>query len=260
MHLKKNKSPGPDNIPAEILKADINTITEMLYELIGLIWEEEMVPMDWKEGHLVKLPKKGDLSICDNYRGIMLLSVPWKVLNRVMLQRMKNTVDTKLRDNQAGFRQNRSCADQIAKLRIILEQVSEFNSSIYTVFIDFQKAFDSLDRKVLWQLMRHYGIPDKFISIIKNTYSGMQSKIIHEDKQTEPFEITTGVRQSCLLSPLLFLLAVDWIMRQATSNRRNEIQWTLLEQLDDLDFADDIALLSHNQQQMQDSKMQDLLK
>ena len=124
MLFKNNKSPGPDNIPAEILKADINTITEMLYELIGLIWEEEMVPMDWKVGHLVKLPKIGDLSICENYRGIMLLSVPGKELNTVMLQRMKNAVDTKLRDNQAGFRQNRSCADQIATLRIILEQAS----------------------------------------------------------------------------------------------------------------------------------------
>ena len=92
--------------------------------------------------------------------------------------------------------------------------------------------------------MRHSGITDKFISIIKNTYTRMQSKIIHEGKLTEPFEITTGVRQGCLLSPLLFLLAVDWIMRQATSNRRNGIQWTLLEQLDDPDIADDIALLS----------------
>ena len=92
--------------------------------------------MDRKEGHLVKLPKKGDLSICDNYRGIMLLSVPGKVLNRVMLKRMKNAVDTKLRDNQAGFRQNRSCADLIATIRVILEQASEVNSSIYTVFID----------------------------------------------------------------------------------------------------------------------------
>ena len=165
---------------------------------------------------------------------------------------MKNAVDTKLRDNQAGFRQIRSCADQIAILRIILEQATEFNSSIYTVFIDFQKAFDSLDWEVLWQLIRHYGIPDKFISIIKNTYSEMQSKIIHEGKLTEPFEITTGVRQGCLLSPLLILLAV----RQATSNRRNGIQWTLLEQLDDLDFADDIALLSHNQKQMQDKLTQ----
>ena len=186
----------------------------------------------------------------------MLLSIPGKVLNRVMLKRMKSAVDTKLRDNQARFRQTRSCANQIATLRIILEQASEFNFSIYTDFIDFQKAFDSLDREVLWQLIRHYGIPDKFISIIKNTYSGMQSKIIHEGKLTEPFEITTGVRQGCLLSPLLFLLAVDWIMRQATSNRRNGIQWTLLEQPDDLDFSDDIALLSHNQQQMQDKLIQ----
>ena len=251
-HLKNNKAPGPDNIPAEILKADINTTTQMLYDLIGKIWEEEKVPNDWKEGHLVKLPKKGDLSICDNYRGIMLLSVPGKVLYRIILERLKRAVDTKLRDNQAGFRQNRSCADQIATLRIILEQAQEFNSAIYTVFVDFQKAFDSLDREVLWQLMRHYGIPEKYISIIKNTYTGMQSKIIHEGQLTEPFEITTGVRQGCLLSPLLFLLAIDWIMRQATINRRNGIQWTLFEQLDDLDFADDIALLSHSHQQMQE--------
>ena len=100
------------------------------------------------------------------------------------------------------IRPNKSCTDQIATLRIILEQASEFNSSS---FHRFQKAFDSLDREVLWQLMRHYGIPDKFISIINNTYSGMQSKNIHEGKLTELFEITTGVRQGCLLSPLLFL-------------------------------------------------------
>ena len=120
--LKNNKAPGPDNIPAEALKADIETSTQMLYELFGKIWEEEEVPLEWKEGHMVKLPKKGNLSICDNYRGIMLLSVPGKVLNRVMLNRLKNAIDEKLRDNQAGFRQNRSCADQIATLRIILEQ------------------------------------------------------------------------------------------------------------------------------------------
>ena len=250
--LKNNKSPGPDHIPAEALKAGLETSTQLLYNLIGKIWTEEDIPQDWKEGHLVKLPKKGDLSICDNYRGIMLLSVPGKVLNRILLERMKKAVDQELRDNQAGFRQNRSCADQIATLRIIIEQSLEFNSSLYTVFIDFQKAFDSLDRAVLWQLMGHYGIPEKFINIIKNTYTGMQCNIMHEGQLTDPFDITTGVRQGCLLSPFLFLLAVDWIMKQTTSNRRNGIQWTLMEQLDDLDFADDIALLSHNHQQMKD--------
>ena len=78
-----------------------------------------------------------------------MLSVPCKVLNRVMLQRLKTAVDDKLRDNQAGFRQNRSCEDQLVTLRIILEQSHEFNSSLYTVFVDFTNAFDSLYRTVL---------------------------------------------------------------------------------------------------------------
>jgi len=89
----------------------------------------------------------------------MLLSAPGKVLNRAMLQRLKTAVDDKPRDNQAGFRQNRSCANKIATLRIILEQSNEFNSSLYTVLVDFTKTFDSLDSDVLWQLIRHYGIP-----------------------------------------------------------------------------------------------------
>ena len=209
-----------------------------------------------RRAHSETSEKKGNLSICDNYRGIMNLSVPGKVLNRVMLQRLKTAVDDKLRDNQAGFRQNRSCADQIVTLHIILEQSHEFNSSLYTVFVDFTKAFDSLDREVLCQLMRHYGIPEKFIAIIRNTYTGMQSKAIHEGQLTEAFDIATGVRQSHLLSHLLFLLVVDWIMKKATDGRRNGIQWTMLNQLDDLDFADDIALLSHSHQQMQENLTQ----
>jgi uncharacterized surface protein with fasciclin (FAS1) repeats len=254
--VKNNKAPGPNNIPAEALKADIETSAQILYELFGKIWEVEEVPDERKEGHIVKLPKKGNVSICDNYRGIMLLSVPGKVLNRVMLQRLKTAVDDKLQDNQAGYRHNRSCADQIATLRIILVQSHEFNSSLYTVFVDFTKAFDNLDREVLWQLMRHYGIPEKFIAIIRNTYTGMQSKVIHEGQLTEAFDITTGVRQGYLLLPLLFLLAVDWIMKKATDGRRNGIQWTMFNQLDDLDFADDIALLFHSHQQMQEKLTQ----
>jgi hypothetical protein len=74
--LKNNKAPGPDNIPAKALKADVETSAQILYELFGMIWEVEQVPAKWKEGHIVKLPKKGNLSICDNYRGIMLPSVP----------------------------------------------------------------------------------------------------------------------------------------------------------------------------------------
>jgi len=96
--LKNGKAAGPDDIPAEALRADLEASVEMLYPLFEKIWEEEEIPTDWKEGYLIKIPKKGDLSNCSNYRGITLLSVPGKVFNRVLLERMKEAVDPQLRD------------------------------------------------------------------------------------------------------------------------------------------------------------------
>ena len=100
----------------------------------------------------------------------MLLSTPGKVLNRVLLERMKEAVDPKLRDQQAGFRWNRSRANQIASLRIIMEQSVEWNSPLYINFIDYEKVFDSEDRKTMWKLLRHYGVPKKIFSLIRCTF------------------------------------------------------------------------------------------
>ena len=249
--LHCHKAAGPDAIPPEALKTDTESTAEVLHGLFVKIWEEEVFPKDWMEGHLVKLPKKGDLSNCNNYRGITLLSIPGKVFNRVILERMKDAVDKQLRDQQAGFRKNRSCLDQIATLRIIIEQSTEWNSPLLVNFIDFEKAFDSVDRNTLWKIMRHYGIPQKMTNLIEKMYDGIRCRIIHEGQLTDSFVIKTGVRQGCLLSPFLFILALDWVMKESTKGKRNGIQWTLWSQLDDLDFADDLALLSHNHQQMQ---------
>ena len=127
MTLRSGKAAGPDEIPAEAIKSDIETAVQMLYSLFSKIWEKEEVPAQWKEGIIIKLPKKGDFRDCSNYRGIMLLSTPGKVLNRILLERMKEAVDPKLRDQHAGFRRNRSCADQIASLRITMEQSLKWN-------------------------------------------------------------------------------------------------------------------------------------
>ncbi|KAK2182861.1 hypothetical protein NP493_333g02107 [Ridgeia piscesae] len=124
-HIKRGNASGPDKIPAEAIKAGIETSTEILHDLFWKIWEQEEIPTEWKEGYLVKLPKKGDMQECKTYRGIMILSVPGKVLNRVILDRLKTGVDAKLRDHQSGFRKDRSCTDQIATLRISVEQFME---------------------------------------------------------------------------------------------------------------------------------------
>ena len=80
----------------------------------------------------------------------------------------------------------------------------------------------------------------------------MTCRVVHGGQLTDSLGVKTGVRQGCLLSPFLFLLAIDRIMKTSTADRRNGIQWTLFDQLEDLDFADDLALLSHSHQQMQD--------
>lgn len=86
--LKNAKATIPYSIPAEALKADLNSIVEMLYPLFEKIWEEGQVPSDWKEGYLFKIPMKGSLSNFANYRGIMILSTPRKVFNRILLNQM----------------------------------------------------------------------------------------------------------------------------------------------------------------------------
>ena len=149
--LKNGKAAGPDDVPAEALKAAPYTSAAMVWKIIQRIWKQEKVPQDLKEGFQVKLPKKGDQSECENQRGIMLLSVPGNVFNRIMLERLKTAVDKKLRDHQAGFRKERSCIDQKTTLRIIIEQSLEWNASLYVTFVGFEKAFDSLDRKALWK-------------------------------------------------------------------------------------------------------------
>ena len=100
----------------------------------------------------------------------MLLSTPGKVFNRVLLERMKEAVGPKLKDQQAGFRRNRSCADQIASQLFIVEQSLEWNSPLYINFINYEKAFDSVDRETMWKLLRHYGVPEKIISLIRCTF------------------------------------------------------------------------------------------
>jgi hypothetical protein len=248
--LKNGKSRGVDNIPPEVIKAMDNISANALHHLINRIWNEEQIPDDWRKGLLVKLPKKRDLSLCNNWRGITLLSIPSKILCSVILQRIKTEVDKTLGDEQAGFGQEHSYVDQIATLRIIVEQTIEWQTSLCMNFIDFEKAFDSIHHHVLWKILKHYGIPQKIISIIQQLYDGFSCQVIHDGNLTEPFTVTTGIRQGCILSPLLFLMVIDWVSKTAYKEPKG-IQWTLQTRLEDLDFADDICMLSHRYQDMQ---------
>ena len=248
---KSGKAPGIDNIPPEALKADSRTTADVMQKLLQDIWEKEEIPEEWKTWIIIKLPKKGDLGDCNNWRGIQLLSLPSKILARILLERLKTGIDSTLRDEQAGFRPNRSCTDQIAALRIIIEQSLEWQAPIYMNFIDFRKAFDMIDRRMIWKIMKHYGIPEKFINIIRSFYEGMTCQVVHNSDLSPSFAVTTGVWQGCLLSPVIFLLVIDWVLKKTMGEPRG-LQWTFTKRLEDLDFADDICLMSHTLQHIQE--------
>ena len=142
----------------------------MLHPLFEKIWNEGEMPNDWKCGLLIKIPKKGDTANCDNWRGITLLSIPSKVFTRILLNRIKEHVNHRLRKEQAGFRPNHSCIDQINKLRIIIEQCVEWSSQLYAVFVNFEKAFDSVSREAMWKEVKCYGVPKQIVDLIKETY------------------------------------------------------------------------------------------
>ena len=170
----------------------------------------------------------------------------------MLMNRLKKGVDRRLRKEQAGFRQNRGTTEQIFILRNIIEQANEWRSPIYSHFVDFEKAFDSVNRESLWNIMKSYGIPSKMRRANKGIYEGFKCAVMEERETTEWFELRTGVKQGCVMSGFLFLLVIDWVMKRATSEARRGIRWNFMTVLEDLDFADDIALLSSKTQDLKD--------
>ncbi|XP_035829459.1 uncharacterized protein LOC101855698 [Aplysia californica] len=151
--MKTRKSPGMDNLNAELFKVDPELTAAILQPLFKTIWEGEQIPEDWSTGVIVKVPKKGALRDCNNWRGITLLSVPSKILAKIIINRMSDAVDSCLRKEQAGFRKERRCTDQIFALRNIIEQCTEWQRHLYVNFVDFEKAFDSVHRESLWYIL-----------------------------------------------------------------------------------------------------------
>ena len=125
------------------------------------------MPKTWKQRTIFKIPKKGDLTECGNWRGITLTPVPSKVFGRVLIDRIRDGVNSKLRDEQVGFRSGRGTVEQIFILRNIIEQVVEWQATLYITFVDFEKAFDSVHRESLWKIMESYGIPCKIIYMVQ---------------------------------------------------------------------------------------------
>ena len=174
-----------------------------------------------------------------------------KVMGKQIIKRISIRIDKKLMKEQAGFRSGRGTIEQIFVLRNIVEQTVEWNGSVYICFIDYQKAFDSIYRETLWRIMGSYGILPKLVRMVQAMYKGGKCAVIDGGGKTNWFDIKSGVREGCVMSGFLFLLVIDWVMRKTLREGNTEIRWRFIGKLEDLDFADDLALSSSTRRQLQ---------
>ena len=204
--LKNGKASRPDDISAEMLKSH-NGIAEWLWDVVNKCWTEENFPQDWKLAEVVPLyTNKGKRSECGNYRGISLLSVPGKVFAYFILNSCKEALDQVLREEQCGFRKSKGCTDHLYALRQVLEKFMAFQLDVNFCFIDFRAAFDSVDPEMMYKIMKHYGLPQKVVNVIRNSYEGFKCCVKAEGEKGQMFELKTGVRQGNVWSPILFVL------------------------------------------------------
>ena len=170
-------------------------------------------------------------------------------MTKIIISRMADAVDHLLRKEQAGFRKGRGCIDHIFALRNIIEQSTEWQRQLYVNFVDFEKAFDSIHQESLWRILRSYGIPEELVLVMKSFYDNFTCRVGNSNYN---FQVKTGVKQGCVMSALLFSIAIDWVMRRTTKDQKRGLRWTVFSTLEDLDYADDIALLSHTHQHIQE--------
>lgn len=259
--MKNHKAPGKDNLTAEILKAGGTTTAKWLHEIIYDIWTKEAMVEDWTLATITRLYKgKGDKQSCDNYRGISLLTVASKIFSRIILNRIQPLLDKQLLEQQAGFRPKRSTIDHIFSLKMVMEKSREFNKSLHICFIDLRKAYDSVNRQLLWKICRHYGLTEKIIKMLQLLYNNTRAQVRIGGEESMTFEIETGVKQGGMESPILFNITLDFIIRKVLEETQaNGIKMAYGHDFQppsgdrhkflnilDLAYADDLAVLSES--------------
>ncbi|PNF28089.1 hypothetical protein B7P43_G12263 [Cryptotermes secundus] len=157
-NLKSYKSPGSDQISAELTQAGGEILRSKIHKLITSIWNMEELPDQWTESIIVPVHKKGDKTDRSNYRGISLLSTSYKILSNILLSRLSPYLVEIIRDQQCGFRRNRSTTDQIFYILQIMELEK---------MRDFKKSYDSVRREVLYNILIEFGVPMKLVRLIK---------------------------------------------------------------------------------------------
>ena len=247
--LKAGKAAGLDEIGPELIKLAEPRVSAYLHKLFNKIYNTGNFPIEWAKAIIVPLLKKGEVTNCDNYRGISLLSIISKLFAAILNRRLYRWAEenNKISDEQAGFRRSYSTTDHIFTLHTMVNSCLFGNrrSKLYVAFIDYRKAFDTVKRDTLWQILKDQNVPTKILKILINMYKGVKVIVRFGNNLSNEINCPLGVRQGCLLSPLLFSLLITEVAKKIAAGGRAGYQLIPgARDIFSLLFADDIVLIA----------------
>ena len=225
--IKSGKAAGEDEIRPKMLKALTVEGILWLTRVCQVAWKLGKTPRDWQTSVIIPIFKERDRQQCTNYRGISLLSLPGKVYAKCLEKICREIVESKLED--------------IFTLKQILEKSWEYGKDLIACFVDFEKAYDRVPRDKLWKVLQEYGVNGQFLRAIKSFRSRPKVCVWVNGKQSKPFHVGVGLRQWCVLSPLLFIVYMNWIDKCSQADECATIGNCKISRLL---FADDLVLLS----------------
>src|SRR5574341_838749 len=169
---------------------------------------------------------------------------------KILQARLQQYVNRELPDVQAGFRKGRGTRDQVANICWIMKKAREFQKNIYFCFIDYAKAFDCVDHNNLWKILKGMEIPEHLTCLLRNLYAGQEATVRAGHGTTDWFQIGEGVRQGCILSPCLFNLYAEYIMRNAGLEETQAGIKIAGRNIHNLRYADDTTLMAESEEEL----------
>ena len=254
-NLKNNKSTGLDQISNEMIKYSQHVLLPLLCKLFNLILSSGFYPKSWKEGYIVPIFKSNNPLDPTNYRGITILNCLGKLFNNVLNNRLNTHFENnKIIDNsQIGFSKNNRASDHIYTLKTLIDKYTKNKKKLFTCFIDFKKAFDSVDHQSLLYKLKRAGIGDFLFKLMKDMYTRPDptARVKIKDQLTEMFKILVGVNQGDPLSPTLFNLYINDIHKYFDEGCHPVSLGN--KQLSCLLYADDLVILSQSKEGLQNA-------
>ena len=232
--MKDNRAGDKKGAIAEMFKVGIKVCDQELTDIMNSIRTSHQVPTSWKEIKMKALYKrKGKREKCKNSRPISMTDIAYKIMAQVILHRLTQVMEPMLLDEHNGFRRGRSISDAIHTLQRLVEKFRNINQPLFCAFLDIKQAYDSVPRELLFRIMKeYYKIDPELVDLIEALYQGTEARIHVDDHQSPPFPLPSGVKQGCVMSPLLFTIFIDFIIRQALPVLRDH--GVKLQYIDDL--------------------------